>query len=59
MVYGAHEAMDRLRIPYSAENLNEIGLLVSEIWPGKIKVRVAFPQAGVFIRQNTVLYIVR
>ncbi len=38
----------------SAENMNEIGLIVFEIWPGKGKVGGAFIQAGVFSRRNTV-----
>ena len=38
----------------SAENLIEIASVVSEIWPGKVKVRGAFIQAGAFIRQNMV-----
>ena len=43
----------------SAENVIEIGLVVSEIWPGKSKVRGAFIQTGTFIRQNTVCCIRR
>ena len=38
----------------SVDNLIEIGLAVSEIWPGKLKSQGALIQAGVFIQQNTV-----
>ena len=38
----------------SAENLDEIHLIVFEIWPGSQKSRGAFIHAGAFIQQNTV-----
>ena len=40
----------------SAENLNEIGLIVLEIWPSqKAGDRGMFIQAGTFIGRNTVI----
>ena len=38
----------------SAEDLSQIGLVVSEIWQVKVKTWGAFIQAGAFIWQNTV-----
>ena len=38
----------------SAENLKKIGLVVFEIWPGKVKSWGTFIQAGAFIWRNTV-----
>ena len=35
-----------------AENLIEIGPVISEIWAGKVNSRGTFIQAGAFIRQD-------
>ena len=41
----------------SAENLIDVGSVVFEIWPGKVKSRGAFIQAGTLIQQNAVDYV--